>query len=60
MYRMNHSLKHVRRALLVALVIAAPVAAIHGVQASDETTIEAPTMKNRGAGLVLMVSLQRS
>ena len=48
------------RAMLVMLALAAPVMAISGVRASDETTIEAPTMKNRGAGLVLMVSLQRS
>ncbi|MBU0581969.1 MAG: hypothetical protein KKB66_05275 [Alphaproteobacteria bacterium] len=60
MNRMNDSLKLIRRALLVTLVVATPVMAIHGVRAADTTTIEAPTMKNRGAGLVLMVSLQRS
>lgn len=58
-----HALSHLRlllRAILVMLAVAAPLLAIPGVRASDATTIEAPTMKKMGAGLVLMVSLQRS
>lgn len=47
------------RALLVMLVVSAPLLAVPSLQAADETVIEAPTMKKRGAGFVLMVSLQR-
>jgi len=47
------------RALAVMLVVSAPLLTITSLRAADETTIEAPTMKNSGAGFVLMVSLQR-
>ncbi|MEQ1942301.1 hypothetical protein ABMA32_07740 [Mesorhizobium sp. VNQ89] len=47
------------RALAIILVISAPVLAVPSLQAADHTVIEAPTMKKRGAGFVLMVCLQR-
>jgi hypothetical protein len=48
------------RALVVMLAIAAPILMVPSLQAADRTIIEAPTMKKTGAGLVLMVSLQRA
>lgn len=48
------------RAVLVMLVIAAPVLAVPSLRAAESTTIEAPTNKKTGAGFVLMVSLQRA
>ncbi len=48
------------RAMMVMLVVSAPILAVPGLQAASQTTIEAPTMKKTGAGLVLMVSLQRA
>ncbi len=59
---LKDTLKYLRllpRALAVILVVSAPVLAVPSLQAADETVIEAPTMKKRGAGFVLMVSLQR-
>ncbi len=48
------------RAIVVMLVISAPILAVPSLQAADQTTIEAPAMKKTGAGFVLMVSLQRA
>jgi hypothetical protein len=48
------------RALLVMLAISMPILSVPSLRAADQTIIEAPTMKKTGAGLVLMVSLQRA
>jgi hypothetical protein len=47
------------RAALILLVLAAPVLAVPSMRDLGATTIEAPAMKKMGAGLVLLVSLQR-
>ncbi len=56
---LKETLRLLPRALLVMLVVSAPVLAVPSLQAADKAVIEAPTMKKRGAGFVLMVSLQR-
>ncbi|MEW9806774.1 hypothetical protein ABUE31_12350 [Mesorhizobium sp. ZMM04-5] len=48
------------RALIVMLALCAPLMAVPGLRAADQTTIEAPSLKKTGAGFVLMVSLQRA
>jgi len=48
------------RAVVIMLVIAAPVLALPSIRTSEGTTIDAPTLKKTGAGFVLMVSLQRA
>jgi hypothetical protein len=48
------------RAMVVMLVVSAPLLAVPGLRAADQTTIEAPSLKKTGAGFVLMVSLQRA
>jgi hypothetical protein len=48
------------RALVMMLLVSAPVLAVPSLRAADQTIIEAPAMKKTGAGFVLMVSLQRA
>jgi hypothetical protein len=48
------------RALVIMLLVSAPVLAVPSLRAADQTIIEAPAMKKTGAGFVLMVSLQRA
>ncbi|MEW9837551.1 hypothetical protein ABUE29_20000 [Mesorhizobium sp. ZMM04-4] len=48
------------RALIVMLALCAPLMAVPGLRAADQTIIEAPSLKKTGAGFVLMVSLQRA
>ena len=48
------------RALVVMLVVCAPLLAVSSLRAADQSIIEAPSMKKTGAGFVLMVSLQRA
>ena len=58
----DETLKCVRllpRALVVMIVVCAPILAVPGLRAADQSIIEAPSMKKTGAGFVLMVSLQR-
>lgn len=60
---LNETLKCLRllpRALVVMLVVSAPLLAVPSLRAADQTTIEAPGLKKTGAGFVLMVSLQRA
>jgi hypothetical protein len=60
---MNETLKILRllpRAFVMMLVLAAPVLAVPTVRGDLGTTIEAPAPDKMGAGLVLLVSLQRS
>ena len=47
------------RAAAISLVLAAPVLALPGAEWVGENIIEAPPLKRNGAGLVLLVSLQR-
>ena len=47
------------KAILVMLVIAAPVLAMPGIRGVEEGTIDAPKIQKTGAGFVLLVSLQR-
>jgi hypothetical protein len=60
---MNKSITSISRLLTRTAVIlsclAAPVLAVPVVKSAPSHTIEAPTMKKSGAGLVLLVSLQR-
>jgi hypothetical protein len=48
------------RAVLMMLLLAAPVLAVPSIRAGEGTTIEAPTLRKTGAGFVLMISLQRA
>jgi hypothetical protein len=48
------------KAILVMLVVAAPVLAMPGIRGVEEGTIDAPKIQKTGAGFVLLVSLQRS
>lgn len=47
------------RAAAISLMLAAPVLALPGAGWVGENIIEAPPLKKSGAGLVLLVSLQR-
>lgn len=47
------------RTALMLMVLAAPVLAVPMMRADTGSTIEAPAMKKKGAGFVLLVSLQR-
>jgi hypothetical protein len=63
MNRINANLRTIlrllpRTAIMLAL-LAAPVLAVPSLQSGNDATIEAPAMKKTGAGLVLLVSLQR-
>lgn len=48
------------RTAVMLMMLAAPVLAVPSIQSDGGTTIEAPAMKKSGAGLVLLVSLQRN
>jgi len=50
----------VARTAAILICLAAPVLAVPVVKAGPTNTIEAPTLKKSGAGLVLLVSLQRN
>jgi hypothetical protein len=57
-----HAFKTLRllpRAALITLLLAAPVLAVPMARGEIGTTIDAPKMKKKGAGFVLLVSLQR-
>jgi hypothetical protein len=47
------------RAAIMLLLLAAPVLAVPSLHAGKSATIEAPAIQKKGAGLVLLVSLQR-
>jgi hypothetical protein len=47
------------RAALITLLLAAPVLAVPMARGEIGTTIDAPKMKKKGMGFVLMISLQR-
>lgn len=48
------------RTAVMLMMLAAPVLAVPSIQSDGGTIIEAPAMKKSGAGLVLLVSLQRN
>lgn len=45
---------------MIAMVMWLPLMAMEGVRAGDQNIIEGTYQKSSGAGLVLMVSLQRA
>lgn len=53
-------LKLLPRATLILMLLAAPVLAVPTMRADAGSTIEAPALKKKGLGLVLLVSLQRA
>lgn len=57
---MTETLRALPRVLLLAVALAGPVAAMQSVQAGSSVTIEDSRAMSNGAGLVLLLSLQRS
>lgn len=53
------TLRILPRAALVGLLLAVPVLAVPSLAGPRDGIIEAPTPKKMGAGLVILVSLQR-
>ena len=47
------------RAAIITLLLAAPVLAVPMMHGDIGSTIDAPKLKKKGAGFVLLVSLQR-
>lgn len=60
MKQVTDTLRLLVRAVFVAGLAAAPLLMVPQVNASDRVIIEAPGQKKMGAGLVLLVSLQRA
>ena len=54
-----NTLRLLPRAVLVLIVLSAPVLAMPMMRAAADTTIDAPAAKKHGVGFVLLVSLQR-
>ncbi len=63
MSRFNTNVRTILRLLprtaIMLMLLAAPVLAVPSMQPARQSTIEAPALKKTGAGLVLLVSLQR-
>ncbi|MDX8469214.1 hypothetical protein RFM26_26295 [Mesorhizobium sp. VK23B] len=53
------ALRLLPRAMLILMLLAAPVLAVPMMRADAGSVIEAPTPKKAGIGFVLLVSLQR-
>ncbi|RUT94970.1 hypothetical protein EOD23_33505 [Mesorhizobium sp. USDA-HM6] len=53
------TLRLLPRAVLILMLLAAPVLAVPMMRANTGSIIEAPTPKKAGVGFVLLVSLQR-
>ncbi|MCZ8543204.1 hypothetical protein OOJ09_03360 [Mesorhizobium qingshengii] len=53
------TLRLLPRAVLILMVLAAPVLAVPMMRADAGSTIDAPALKKTGVGFVLLVSLQR-
>lgn len=60
MNRLTNALRLVARAALIAGLVTGPLLVVSHVNAGDKVIIEAPSQKKMGAGLVLLVSLQRA
>lgn len=56
----RQTLRLLPRAALLATLVVTPMLAVTHLQAGQQNVIEAPTPKKMGAGLVLLVSLQRA
>ncbi|PWK75707.1 hypothetical protein [Aminobacter sp. AP02] len=53
------TLRLLPRAMLILMVLAAPVLAVPQLRGDSGSTIEAPAARNGGVGFVLLVSLKR-
>jgi len=53
------TIKLVARTALVSAVLVAPVLAVPAIGGDHSLRLEAPALKKKGAGLVILVSLQR-
>jgi hypothetical protein len=53
------TLRLLPRAVLILMVLAAPVLAVPMMRADTGSTIDAPALRKSGVGFVLLVSLQR-
>lgn len=53
------TLRLMPRAMLLLMLLAAPVLAVPTMRADSGATIEAPALKKSGLGFVILVSLQR-
>ncbi|MGI6851594.1 hypothetical protein [Mesorhizobium sp. 1B3] len=60
MKQLTDTLRLLVRAAFLAGLVAAPLLMVPQVNAGDRVFIEAPGQKKMGAGLVLLVSLQRA
>ena len=56
---MAHILHKTARAGILLALLAAPIALVPTVKASDHVTIEQPVEAKKGLGLVLLIALQR-
>lgn len=55
-----NTLRLLPKAALITLLLAAPVLAVPAARGDIGSTIEAPALSKKGAGLVILVSLQRA
>lgn len=53
------TLRHLPRAVLLTLILAVPVLVVPSIAGQNAPVIEAPKIKNSGAGFVLLMSLRR-
>lgn len=60
MNKLTDTLRFLARAASVGVLVATPLLMVPKVNAGDRVIIEAPSQKKMGAGLVLLVSLQRA
>ncbi len=60
MKRLTSALRLAARATLITGLVTGPLLMVSHVNAGDKVIIEAPSPKKMGAGLVLLVSLQRA
>lgn len=60
MRQLTDTLHLLVRAAFVAGLVAVPLVMVPQVNAGDSAIIEAPGQKKMGAGLVLLISLQRA
>lgn len=56
----TQTLRMLPRAALLAMLVSAPVLLASQLEAGQQNVIEAPATKKMGAGLVILVSLQRA
>jgi hypothetical protein len=56
----SQTLRMLLRAALLAMLVSAPMLVANQLEAGQQNVIEAPALKKMGAGLVILVSLQRA